>query len=50
MTKGEIIANAIYKEVAECNLISWLDFLNVSLTDFETFMKAGIKAVDRGDL
>jgi hypothetical protein len=47
MTKGEIISNAIYKEVAKANLESWLSNLRIDLTDFEDFMKAGIEAIDR---
>jgi hypothetical protein len=49
MTKGEIISNAIYKEVAKANLESWLSNLRIDLTDFEDFMKAGIKAIDKGE-
>ena len=47
MTKGETISNAIYKEVTKANLENWLSNLRIDITDFEDFMRAGIKTIDK---
>ena len=47
MTKGEVISNAIYREIARTNLESWLSNLRIDLADLEVFLKAGIKAIDK---
>ena len=49
MTKGENIAYAIKKEVSRFDFMEWLEEWEISQEDFQKFIEAGIKAVNKKD-
>jgi hypothetical protein len=46
MTKGETISYAIFKEVSRYNFMEWLKEWNISPNDFNTFINAGVRAIN----
>lgn len=49
MKKGAEIKYAITKEVSRYSFVEWLECWEIDRKDWDKFMEAGEKALDRGD-
>lgn len=49
MNTGEIIAYAVFEEVARYSFIEWLEIWGISEEDWDKFMEAGKKVFKEGE-